>query len=369
MHPGISLDQLGQLILKQNMEKRDVIAPTGVLAFSAPSGSPATVTFGNGTKAKLGIETATLTDFAFSQLTTWAGIPQKYVDRMASSDRDRVLLEANVQHWLMNLAEKRMIRLFQAEDGSAVIRAFLSEKYRPLDNFDLVTQILPKVQASGMIVKSSALTDKRLYLQVVSDRLTATLDNPLRKDDVVQAGVVISNSEVGSGSVLIEPMLYRLVCTNGLIAGTALRRNHVGRGFSGGGDDEVSAYFSDDTRKLDDAAFWAKVSDVVDAAFDTARFHSLVSKFQNSIDTSLDRAPDEVVDITAEKFGLSVSERDLVLRNLFSDAGRDGGTNLFSLVNAVTRTAQDVSSYDRAMELERIGGDILAIDPKTFSKN
>lgn len=36
----------------------------------------------------------------------------------------------------------------------------------------------------------------------------------VRKGDIVQAGVMISNSEVGLGAVSIQPLVYRLVCTN-----------------------------------------------------------------------------------------------------------------------------------------------------------
>ena len=48
--------------------------------------------------------------------------------------------------------------------------------------------------------------------------------------DIVQAGVIISNSEVGLGSVSIQPLIYRLVCSNGMVVNeAAARRNHVGR--------------------------------------------------------------------------------------------------------------------------------------------
>jgi hypothetical protein len=46
----------------------------------------------------------------------------------------------------------------------------------------------------------------------------------------VQAGVVISNSEVGQGTLSVQPLIYRLICRNGLIAADrAMRKTHVGR--------------------------------------------------------------------------------------------------------------------------------------------
>ena len=38
----------------------------------------------------------------------------------------------------------------------------------------------------------------------------------MRPGDVVQAGVSISNSETGRGAVSVCPLVYRLVCTNGM---------------------------------------------------------------------------------------------------------------------------------------------------------
>lgn len=48
--------------------------------------------------------------------------------------------------------------------------------------------------------------------------------------DIVQTGVVVSNSEVRQGTLSVEPLLYRLVFRNGLIAlDRSLRKTHVGR--------------------------------------------------------------------------------------------------------------------------------------------
>jgi hypothetical protein len=175
---------------------------------------------------------------------------------------------------------------------------------------------MPKLKAAGMSMKSARISDTRLYIQAVSDKLMGRIQHGTqqRDKDVLHAGVLISNSEVGAGSLSIEPMVYRLVCTNGLISGKALRRNHVGRGRGGDGDD-IAEYFSDATRALDDVAFWAKVSDVIDAAFDEARFRALVDKLQGATRTELPLDPNHIVDVTAHRLDLSKDERDSVLRH------------------------------------------------------
>lgn len=348
MNAGMTLDTLGKMIVEQNAQKRDIVAPTTLLRYDTHFEDerlvPAFTIGSNGDRFG-----ANLTDHAHRQLVQWAGIPSQYVDKLRTSEH-RALLAENVNHWLQWAGDKRMIRLLDGPDIS-VARAFLSPKYRPLDNYDLMERVLPKVRQPGYEIKSCSLTETRLYLQVVTERLTRDIG----RGDIVQAGVVISNSEVGAGRIKVEPMLYRLVCTNGLISGVALRKNHVGRGFEDNGDDDVTEYFSDETRKLDDEAFWAKLSDVIDGSFDEAKFSMLVSKFKATQEMTLNATPDKIVDVTAKRLDLNQSERDSVLMHLF----QGGDLTMFGLVNAVTRSAEDAPSYDRAVELERLGGQML----------
>src|SRR5450631_1830960 len=103
-----------------------------------------------------------------------------------------------------------------------------------------------------MSIKSAALTDTRLYIQAVDMSLMAHIQPGLHqretKDDMLYAGVVISNSEIGAGSLSIESMVWRLICTNGLIAGTGLRRAHLGRALSSGNDGDPFELFKDETK-------------------------------------------------------------------------------------------------------------------------
>ena len=71
------------------------------------------------------------------------------------------------------------------------------------------------------------MTENRLYLKIVNHRL----EMEVVPGDYVQAGVVISNSEVGLGSVSVQPLVYRLLCINGMVVNDmGERKNHVGRG-------------------------------------------------------------------------------------------------------------------------------------------
>jgi hypothetical protein len=67
----------------------------------------------------------------------------------------------------------------------------------------------------------------------------------------------------------------------------------------------------------------------------------------------------QVVEATARRLTLTEGEKSSVLQNLL----RGGDLSAWGLANAVTRTAEDVTDYDRATELEAAGGRVIELGP------
>lgn len=259
------------------------------------------------------------------------------------------MLDENVNTWLQSKPERRMIRTL---DGQA--RAFLSDRYRRLDNLELCAAVLPIVQEmKGATIASCDVTPAHLYLKVINKRLKAEVD----VGDVVQAGFVVSNSEVGLGSLRVEPLVYRLVCKNGLICKDfSTKKYHVGRQLNHSDEDAYELY-SGQTIAQDDKAFFMKVQDVVRAAVDETKFKLTLDKLRQAKQIPLDHEPVKSVQMLADKFQLSQAEQGDILRQLFMG----GDCSRYGLMNAVTAASQMSATYERATELERIGGEILAM--------
>lgn len=138
--------------------------------------------------------------------------------------------------------------------------------------------------------------------------------------DIVQAGVIISNSEVGLGSVNIQPLVYRLVCKNGMVVNdAATRRNHVGRINSA---DENFLLYSAETLAADDHAFMLKIQDTVRAAVDEANFSRVVGMMQEAAAVKMNTANvPEVVRLASRDFGITDEEHPGVLQHLIE--GKD----------------------------------------------
>lgn len=106
-----------------------------------------------------------------------------------------------------NKAERWLVRA-----RNHVLRGVLTEKYVRLDHLELFTALAPAL-SSEYEVDWFALSGESLHLRLHDPRLFC---DALPQDRLL-AGVHIANSEVGKRSVTVDALIYRLVCTNGLI--------------------------------------------------------------------------------------------------------------------------------------------------------
>jgi len=353
MKTGKTLQELAIELERQNEVKRDYIANTKEMLMMIPEHDRHHETTPDPVLSLSKIPNFTINNIAHEQISLKTGIPTRYYNRMLENNPE--LLATNVNAWFQKEPENRMIRTL---DGKA--RAFVSDRYRRIDNHEIAQAVLPIIAGmQGATVESCELTDKRMYLKVVNPRI----QTEVAKGDIVQSGILISNSEVGLGSVSVMPLVMRLVCSNGMIANTAGKRSrHVGR--SNEGEDNFEVYRSE-TIIADDKAFVMKLQDIVRSTADAVQFERVVTAMKLSKDAKItsDNVPG-VVQLAAKSYGFLENESQSILDHLI----RGGELSLYGLANAVTRHAQDVSSYDRSTELEMTAWEMVNMDRKDWTK-
>ena len=337
--------QLAELSLKlEELEnqKRDFVTDTRNVEFISED-NRSLIELNNG-------EVFEINNIAHSQICNDLKIPKKYYDRMQVSAPG--LLMENVNHWLRDEPEKRLLRTIC--NGKKTARAWLSNKYRRIDNYDIAKTALPALaEIPGVRVESCALTDTNMHIKAVLPQIEAEID----VGDVVQAGIAIRNSEVGRGSVSVSLFIYRLACKNGMqIPDARSNTRHVGRRIETG-DADVYEIYQDDTIEADDKAVLLKVRDMVKAAADELKFQEIVDKMRDAKNSEkIVHAPAAVEEL-GRRFLLPQDEQKGVLQHLIEG----GDLSAYGMLNAVTRLSQDVDSYERATELEQIGGQILTL--------
>jgi len=353
MKAGRRLVDLAQELERQAGAKRDFVIHTSTTEFVPVTGETITDFALQFTVSDQPLQPV-VRDLCHEQLSTHLGIPRVYYDRMRT--QVPALLAQNVNGWFRQCPERRLVRTL---DHGA--RAFLSDRYRPLDHHDLAEAVLPVLaETPGVEIVSCEVTERRLYLKAVNHRV----EGEVAVGDAVQAGVAIANSEVGDGALRIEPLVYRLVCRNGMIATDhSLRRMHTGSRL--GGNDEVQwELLRDDTKAQSDRALWMQVQDLVRAALTQALFQQTLAKLQATSQQPISGDPTKAVEVTAEKFRLTDTERGSVLRHLVEG----GSLTRWGLVNALTRAAEDLDSYDRATEFERFGGQVIELPRRDWER-
>ena len=284
--------------------------------------------------------TSTVLDNAHEQVADKLKIPVQYYKRML--EFEPALLEYNINTWLSKDNRDFLVRNL---DGKA--RAFLSSKYRCLDNFDLVNMATKEIESRDGEIVQLFVNDTNIYLKAVTPRQVE-----VAVGDVIQSGIVLSNSEVGRGALTVNPFAYRLVCKNGMISDESLRKVHLG-----GRKGEGRINWSDETEFIESRLIWSKARDLIKSTFDGEFINEFKLKAGVAVDANI-VSPTRVANHVSREFNIDEETMDEIL-DIYS---REKQNNVWSFANAVTNKAKDFN-IDNQIRLEKIGNELITYLP------
>lgn len=350
MKKGLSLVELAQEIERQNESKKDFLADTSKIEVVVDDNKDV--------RLGLGSEVMVIGEVAHDQIAAYTSIPKTYYSKMRASKPE--LLATNIKTWFDEFKEERMVRTLDTR-----ARAFLSNGYRPLENGDLANAILPVLLALKLEIMSCEITEQRMYIKAVDERIKKDVPSGRKIGDgshvffdTCSPAITISNSEVGQGMLSVETGIFTKVCTNlATFADGGMKKRHVGARSVLTEGETIQHLLSDDTKRATDKAIWMQITDVVKGAFDEMKFQGYIDKMAGMAKEPISGDPIKVIDIATKKLGLTQEEGTSILQHLISG----GDLTKYGFFNAVTRTAEDLGNYDRASEFERIGGKIIEL--------
>ena len=361
MKTGKSLLELATELQRIEGAKKDYVVPTELLRAEVTQEEKPRVglAFTNGARHNY-----PLNSWSGSQVATYADIPKAYFDRIA--EEKPTLLADNINHGLDNAARiarkagKPESRLIRTLDGN--VRGMMSSRYRILDGHDMLEAVFPVMADNKMSVVSSEITERRLFIKALSPQLLSEV----KKGDVVQYGLTISTSDVGAGSVRVEPLIYRLACLNGMISSTAIRKYHVGKNQA---EDDIRELLSDRTREMTDAAFWASVRDVVLASMKPENFEREIDRLRVAANLEIKNFDlPRVVELTMKATGITGENKKNSIVAALASGNEGAGLTQWGLINSFTRAAQsDDFNYEESIEMERAAGSILELPKAAWS--
>lgn len=346
-----TLDSLLTRVVTENERKHDVLADTRRISVAVhePEGKPSYV--GLSLDTDEGVESYLPSEHMLGQMATDLGIPKRYFDRM--KDDAPALFRRNVHHWLYEEPKRRMIRSYEGA-GVFTGRAWLSDRYRRLDNIEIATRLLPEFERMSSEVQfhNASITDDRFYVRAVFPEM----QQDVKVGEAVQWGVQIRNSEVGAATFAIEAFMLVLACKNGMVVNKVLNARHIGK--------RLDDVLSDEAVRADDKAFWLAARDTLRASIDESAFEAAIATLRGTTEGIRVQNVPAATKKLAQAFSLTDEEHDTVLTNLAAG----GDLSRWGALNAITATAHTVESFDRGVELEEIGWSVAEMTNRDWER-
>lgn len=192
----------------------DALVPGHGLKFSAPEG-----------RLSVGVPSVErewgLHDNVLTQACSKAELPVAYARHLQSMPGwGPDLLADNLTRLFVNGATEQRY-LVRSVDGQA--RGFLSSKYRRMDSRPILDALLGELKEQGAVVSDGFAGDVRVQITAILPRVVELIPG-----EPVVFGLSWVNSDFGRGALEISGFAMRLVCINGMIGKSEIRKVHLG---------------------------------------------------------------------------------------------------------------------------------------------
>ena len=285
-----------------------------------------------------------LNDNSLTQLCYKLDIGKTYINKCLPISQELVV--HNLSFWLKEVKSRNvMIRTHVGyRDEPITVRAILSDRYKRIDNQLIANKSIDRILNMGAKLQYANYDGDSLNITAVLPKI----EGEIAKGDVVQAGITITNNEVGNGSFQVKPFIYRLVCTNGMVAPEYIGQfyaKHVGKKLIDLNEDNQGEISID------------KMFEQVDVMNNPQMFNDLFNEMKKAKEKKTTST--EIVKL-AKQHNLSDSERAGIFERLGKVYGDNFSVDNYSLANAITNIANDEEKSDsRARFLQELGGQII----------
>jgi hypothetical protein len=233
----------------------------------------------------------------------------------------------------------------------------LSDKYRPIDNLEVMLTVIKGLKVAGFsshVVRQADLTDDKMYLRISVPEITALAPGLLHgytspyggargaDNPVVEAGIVITNSETGGAAFTITPELVVQICRNGMtIKRDMLRKTHLGSKMDEG------VRVSEETLEANKVLVASQTRDAINTFLDADYMNRVLRQLEAGSDEPVEDVEKAIKDVTARPAFSKADTKGLLA------AFMDGGDRTRGgLVQAITAHSQSLDDADRAYEMD-----------------
>lgn len=372
-----NLTDLADTLKEQADARFDVVAHSGNLSFRGGNlivqGADAVITEEGVTSVETTLRPTEIFDSGISQRLD---IPRKYLRKMrdqgaaalAADEPDSTiadLLDHNVNTWLGKSNKQWFVRGFKTDDAQeGIARAFLSDRFNVIDNYDVLLAVLSGVREAGLEVEITTcdLSERRMRVRITAPEIRALAPTLLKnyrspftgetgaENPVVFAGLDLGNSETGGGAFTITPVITALVCKNGMtITREALRKVHLGSKM-----EEGQIRWSEQTKVANVDLVKSQTADAVRTFLDVEYVQAKIAEMEAKSECAVPE-PTKVIEKVAREFSFTDDEAEGILGHFI----KGGDVTSGGVMHAITSFAQVVPDPDRAQDMEAVALEAL----------
>lgn len=293
---------------------------------------------------------ATLTNWAFGQLSARAGAPASYLRTLPAT-----LACQNINHGLKALKGEDDANLLFHSNGSYVCRSVTSDRYERIWNHEVAQRVVgmqefgweaarPDIRLTGNDAPALYASDHDMFAMIrlrnrdIQQPVVGAKDMP-----PMYKGLIYENSEVGASSIKVTGFYYNAMCGNHIIWGASgvveYSAKHVGS------VNERVQLWNTQLRRFADAS--------------TAQDEALM---RMAAITRIAATKDELLDSLFQKRALNLSRKVISAAYEAVIPEQDGDPlTKWGFVQGLTRHSQTVKFADQRNVVDRAAGKILAM--------
>ena len=284
-------------------------------------------------------------------------LPSSYMGKLLDTEgktdyeirRDREVFKTNIQRGLEMLKEDTEI-LFRTydKDGYHLVRGVFSDRYKVIDNLPILQEIC-RNDFSELKIERFAVDSDYMDIRFTMPNLKRSIGKlPVHearydiKEDLVFPAIHLRNSEVGKSRISVQFIVYRQICTNGLVNRRdqyrVIDRKHVG--------------------EYDLAQVSERMGGIIGKAQD------MFEKYVDAMITSKEIVVDDAEDILksiGRREGITNRMVETVINNWQIEQRSEKTKH--GIIGAITAGARDwersTKDFTGRLKLEEVAGDIL----------
>jgi hypothetical protein len=291
---------------------------------------------------------AKFTHWAFGQLAARVGAPAGYLRELPAT-----LASQNLNHGLAKYADKSdTANLLFHKNGSLLLRAFTSDKYERIWNFEVAERLLhlqtlgwtpavPTIRTGGNDQPALYASDHDMFA-FLNNKSTA-IKEPGNPEGLFR-GVMVENSEVGAAALKLTKFLFRAICGNFIVWGAQnvveISVRHVGNAR------QKWQRYDAEIRRYAESSALADEQKIADAQ---------TVQIGNSKEQVLDKL------FRMRSLGLSRKTMDAAYDGAQTAVDGDPRT-VWGMVNALTRHSQEQPYADARVVIDRAAGKLMEVN-------